>query len=219
MRPVPDPARAWKRYKQQKAGGVDIDPSSATGDSRILAAKASTWRRYSRSLIETVPLKNRTTQRALANEVGLTQQRLQHKLKSIGLRAASRFLKPLLTEAGIQRRLNWALSFLRPGLGGTRKFDTMDKVVMVDEKWFFLKKNGQRYHLRDGEKAPMSKVQHESHMKKVTFLAVDGRPRLYIRASYLLLYIIIYDMFSTCKSQAAVRTQYSLSCAHRQEIC
>ena len=124
-----------------------------------------------------MPLKNRTTQRALANEVGLTQQGLQQNLKKLGLRAASRFLKPLLTEAGKQRRLSWALSFVRTGHGGTRKFDPMDNIVMVDEKWFFIKKNGQRYYLRDGEEAPVSKVQHKSHIKKVMFLAAVGRPR------------------------------------------
>ncbi|CAN0415799.1 unnamed protein product, partial [Scytosiphon promiscuus] len=169
-------ARAWKRYKQQKSDGVDID-SSATGGSKILAAKASTRRRYSRSLIKTVPRKNRTAQRALANEVGLMQQGLQQNLK------------PLLAEAGTRRRLNWALSFVRPGHGGTCKFDTMDKVVMVDEKWFFLNKNGQRYHLRDDEEAPVSRVQHKSHIKKgVMFLAADGRP-IYtsVRPIYLLL--------------------------------
>ena len=48
---------------------------------------------------------------------------------------------------------------------------------MVDDKWFFIKKQGQRYYLGQGEDLPVEKVQHKSHIKKVMFLAVVGRPR------------------------------------------
>ncbi|CAN0523075.1 unnamed protein product, partial [Laminaria digitata] len=124
--------RVWKRYKQQKkADGVDIDLRNRrfqnSGRKGIDTEKIL-------EILETVPLKNRTTQRALANEVGLAQQGLQQNLKKLGLRAASRFLKPLLTEAGKQRRLSWALSFVRTGQGGTRKFDPMDNIV-VGAEW------------------------------------------------------------------------------------
>ena len=53
----------------------------------------------------------------------------------------------------------------------------MDNFVMVDEKWFFVKKDWQKYYLRDGEEAPVSKVEHKSHIKKVMFLAAVVRPR------------------------------------------
>ena len=166
--------RVWKRYKQQKADGADIDLRNRryqnSGRKGIDTAKIL-------EIIESVPLKNRTTQRALAKEVGLTQLGLQQNLKKLGLRAASRFLKPLLTEAGKLKRLDWAVSNVRTGHGGARRFDTMDNVVMVDEKWFFLKKHGQRYYLRDGEDAPVSSVQHKSHITKVMFLAAVARPR------------------------------------------
>ncbi|CAM9323775.1 unnamed protein product [Laminaria digitata] len=62
------------------------------------------------------------------------------------------------------------------GHGGTRVFDPMDS-VMVDENCFFVKKNGQRYYLGSGKELPVHKVEHKSHIKKVMFLAVVGRPR------------------------------------------
>ena len=96
--------RVWNPYKQQKADGADIDLRNRryqnSGRKGIDTAKTL-------EIIESVPLKNRTTQRALAKEVGLTQG-LQQNLKKLGLRAASRLLKPLLTEAGKLKRLDWA---------------------------------------------------------------------------------------------------------------
>ena len=50
-------------------------------------------------------------------------------------------------------------------------------MVMVDEKWFFMKKQGQKYILAEGEDLPVHKVQHKSHIKKVMFLAAVRRPR------------------------------------------
>ena len=48
---------------------------------------------------------------------------------------------------------------------------------MVDEKWFYMFKQGQRYYLGAGEELPVRKVQHKSHIQKVMFLAVAGRSR------------------------------------------
>ena len=93
------------------------------------------------------------------------------------MRASTRFLKPYLTEQAKARRLAWALRWVRDGHGGTRTFDTMDSVVMVDEKWFFMKKQGQKYILAEGEDLPVHKVSHKAHMKTVMFLAAVGRPR------------------------------------------
>ena len=88
-----------------------------------------------------MPLKNRTTQRSAAAQLGIPQQTLQ---KNLGMRSSTRFLKPYLTGEGKARRLAWALRWVREGHGGSRTFDTMDNVVMADENWFFIKKNRAR---------------------------------------------------------------------------
>ena len=90
-----------------------------------------------------VPLKNRTTQRSAAAQLGIPQQTLQ---KNLGMRSSTRFLKPYLTGEGKARRLAWALRWVREGHGGSRTFDTMDNVVMADENWFFIKKTGPEIH-------------------------------------------------------------------------
>ena len=95
-----------------------------------------------------VPLKNRTTQRAVAAELGISQQVRERNLDKIGIHASKRFLRPLLTDAGETRRPQWALSWIRSGPGGSRRFaiNTMDNVCMVDEKWFYVKKQGEVYY-------------------------------------------------------------------------
>ncbi|CAM9375651.1 unnamed protein product [Laminaria digitata] len=161
----------WHRFEQQKADGVmDINLRNNRGGNS--GRKRIDVEKYKEKL-QHVPLKNRTTQSNVAKHLGLSQQTLRNNLKHLGMRAASRFLKPDLTEEGKKKRVDWALRWVRDGHGGARAFDTMDNVVMVDEKWFFMKKNGQRYYLGEGEDLPVEKVQH----KKVMFLAVVGRPR------------------------------------------
>lgn len=155
----------WNRFEQQKADGVtDINLRNNRGGNS--GRKRFDVEKYKDELKD-IPLKNRTTQRAVANQLGLSQQTLRNNLKHLGMRAASRFLKPLLTEEGKKKRVDWALRWVRDRHGGARVFDTMDNVVMVDEKWFFIKKNGQRYYLGEGEDLPAERVQHKSHIKKV----------------------------------------------------
>ena len=67
---------------------------------------------------------------------------------------------------------------MREGHGGARHFDNMHNLVMVDEKWFYMLKQGQKYTtFLEGEEVPIYKVQHKSHIQKVMFLAVVARPR------------------------------------------
>ena len=54
--------------------------------------------------------------------------------------------------------------------------DMMD-LVHVDEKWFFISKDGQRYIMSRDEPDPVRKVKHKSHITKVMFICAIARPR------------------------------------------
>eukprot|EP00904_Undaria_pinnatifida_P000538 jgi/Undpi1/10485/HiC_scaffold_29.g12935.m1 len=110
-----------------------------------------------------------------ALEIPLTT--LARNLKKLGLRACSRFLKPLLTDNGKAARLEWSLRWVRNAPGGAHKFHHFYDFVHLDEMWFYICKNGQRYYLYEGEDLPVRKVQHKSHVIKVMFLAAVARPR------------------------------------------
>jgi hypothetical protein len=58
------------------------------------------------------------------------------------------------------------------------KYKTMYNEVHVDEKWFYLVKDGGRYILSADEVDPTpASVAHKSHITKVMFLSAIARPQ------------------------------------------
>jgi len=49
--------------------------------------------------------------------------------------------------------------------------------VHVDEKWFYLCRDGENYIIIYGEEPPKRYVSHKSHITKVMFLCAQARPR------------------------------------------
>ena len=50
---------------------------------------------------------------------------------------------------------------------GTRFTTYFEDFVHIDDKWFNVCQNGQRYYLYTDEELPTRKVQHESHITTV----------------------------------------------------
>lgn len=165
----------WRLYKSQKDEGI-VNPclrSKRRGNSGRKGIDID----YYRELLKHIPLKNRTTQRALAGALGIPRTTLQKNLKKLGLRVVSCYLKPLLTDSGKRERVEWAVRWCRPTPGGNFKFHHFEDHVHLDEKWFYICRNGQKYYLYDDEELPIRKVRHKSHITKVMFLGVVSRPR------------------------------------------
>ncbi|CAM9470411.1 unnamed protein product [Ascophyllum nodosum] len=130
-----------------------------------------------RDKLKTVPIKSRTTHRALAAALNIPKSTLQDNLKEFGLKTSRQYLKPLLFDEGKRKRVDSALRFVREVPGGRFKFNPLTDMVCLDEKWFYMCFHGQKYCLYDGETMPVRKVQHTSHILKVMFLAAVARPR------------------------------------------
>ncbi|CAM9715343.1 unnamed protein product [Pylaiella littoralis] len=122
------------------------------------------------------PLKKRT-QLAIAAAVGLPQSTFRRRMKDLGVKPQTRYVKPLLRDRDKIARLMWARKWTAMTADGTRKFDGMGNVVHMDEKWFHVCNVKQRFYVRDDEPAPTRQVQHNNHITKVMFLGVVGRPR------------------------------------------
>ncbi|CAN0514412.1 unnamed protein product, partial [Ectocarpus sp. 12 AP-2014] len=169
-------SKYWKEYKRQKAEGVqspDLHNHRKNNSGQKGVDLAALIEK-----LKDVPLKNRTTIRGVAAALDIPKSTLFRNLQKLGLRSCSRFLKPLLTDEGKARRLEWALRWVRSGPGGgTRKFHNFLDFVHLNEKWFYICKQGQRYYCYEGEDLPVRKVQHKSHVIKVMFLAAVARPR------------------------------------------
>ena len=84
-------------------------------------------------------------------------------------------LKPTLTEENKMSRMELALSFIDKN--NTSKFENMEDLIHIDEKWFYLTKDGQRFIIVMDEEEPYRHVQHKSFLTKIMFLCAVARPR------------------------------------------
>ena len=84
-------------------------------------------------------------------------------------------LKPTLTEENKMSRMELALSFIEKN--NTSKFENMEDLIQIDEKWFYLTKDGQRFIIAVDEEEPYRHVQHKSFLTKIMFLCAVARPR------------------------------------------
>ena len=84
-------------------------------------------------------------------------------------------LKPTLTEENKMSRMELALSFIDKN--NTSKFEDMEDLIHIDEKWFYLTKDGQRFIIVSDKEEPYRHVQHKSFLTKIMFLYAVARPR------------------------------------------
>ena len=92
-------------------------------------------------------------------------------------------LKPTLTEENKVTRLFYAVeqidtSTINNGTRGAIKYQDMMNQVHVDEKWFFLCQDGERYILVEDEEPPKRCTRHKGYITKVMFLCAQARPRM-----------------------------------------
>ena len=62
-------------------------------------------------------------------------------------------------------------------------YDKMYNDIHVDEKWFYLIKEGRRFYLAHDEEVPYISQRHKAHIPKVMFLCALARPR-YVGRKY-----------------------------------
>ena len=84
-------------------------------------------------------------------------------------------LKPTLTDENKVSRMELALSFIDQN--DTSKFEHMEDLIHIDEKWLYLMKDGQCFIIAVDKAQPYRHVQHKLFLTKIMFLCVVARPR------------------------------------------
>lgn len=131
----------WTLYTAQKAAGaVDPDVSSRRKFSGNKRPEDELQER-----MQDIPLRNRTTVRGLAAQLGMAASTLLDNLKHLGLRVCRRLVRPFLTERNKQGRLQWAKRWVQPHANDEKALHHFEDFVHVDEKYFVLCQDGQKY--------------------------------------------------------------------------
>ena len=129
------------------------------------------------------PLKDRGNLRSLSAVIGVPRSTLHEFLtKEKLLKRYRASLKPVLTEWNRLVRLQYALEQIRMQQRSTRHgqltFKDCFDVVHVDEKWFFIIKEGQKFILVFDEEPPNLYTRNKNNIEKVMFLCALARPRM-----------------------------------------
>ena len=122
-------SRLWKSYNQQKEDGV-VDPN-LDNRRKVNSGRKGIDLVAVRSALKEIPIKSRTTIRGVAAALGVPKMTLFDNLKKLGLRAASRFLKPLLTDDNKKARLEWALRWVSSSPGHGHKIHHFEDFVHI----------------------------------------------------------------------------------------
>ena len=124
--------------------------------------------------MKNIPLCKRQTQRKLAASLGVSKTTVQCWIVDSTIRVHCISLKPILTEENKVARLIMALEAHDPQ--DPSKFLDMMDCIHVNEKWFFLSRQRERYLLLPEEKNLKRCVKSKSHISKVLFLCAIVHP-------------------------------------------
>ena len=172
-------SRLWWQARRACKQSLIITPEIASqNNSRTNGLKYS--HAEFRQGLKEIPQCHRKTYRATAKAMGVAlstvQQMLLHR-DVCHIHMSS--LKPTLTEENKMSRMELALSFVDKN--NTSKFENMEDLIHINEKWFYLMKDGQHSIIAADKEEPYMHVQHKSFLTKIMFLCAVARPRYNMR--------------------------------------
>ena len=162
----------WNRVVHMRASGHIISPEY--NSHKKIAGDGLCIHQFVHKGIKNIPLQKRWTQRKLVTSLGVSKTTVHHWIVDSTIQVHSNSLKPVLTEENKVAWLIMALDSRNPQ--DPMKFLDMMDCIHVDEKWFFLSQQKERYLLLLEEKNPKRCIKIKSHITKVMFLCAVAHP-------------------------------------------
>ncbi|POM59630.1 hypothetical protein PHPALM_31604, partial [Phytophthora palmivora] len=148
------------------------------GEWRSQIAQNSGRKRHNREdarlRIRAVPLNDRRPIRRLVEASGVSTHVILSLLREGILKRKSGCLKPYLTDENKLKRLEYVLGFIDED---SLRFEPMDNVIHIDEKWFYDDIDKRSYLVFEDENVPQRSRRSKHFMPKTMFLAAVARPR------------------------------------------
>ena len=169
------PFKIWKTATTQRAQGKKVTIETFAPKKRRGAPLK--WDREAiKEETKKIPFKKRRTVKALAYSLGVPYSTMVRICREGVVHRHRSFLKPTLNDEHKIARIQYALSMRDPN--DPTKYQDMYDRVHVDEKWFYMTKDGECYILADGKEPPERHTRHKNHIVKVQFLCAMARPRV-----------------------------------------
>ena len=175
-------SRLWQQARGAHEQSLIITPEIALQNhSRANCLKYS-YAEFHQGLKE-IPQCRRKTYCSTVIAMGVTLSTVKRMLLHRDVcRVHMSSLKPTLTEENKMPRMELALSFIDKN--NTSKFENMEDLIHIDEKWFYLTKDGQCFIIVVDKEEPYRHVQHKSFLMKIMFLCAVARPRYDTRKTH-----------------------------------
>ena len=168
-------SRLWRQACGAREQSLIITPEIASRNNSRTNCRKYSHAEFRQGLKE-IPRHHRKTYRSTAKAMGVALSMVQQMLlhRDVG-RIHTSSLKPTLMEENKMSRMELALSFMDKN--NTSKFENMEDLIHIDEKWFYLMKDGQHFIIAADKEEPYRHVQHKSFLTKIMFLCAVARPR------------------------------------------
>ncbi|XP_021748923.1 uncharacterized protein LOC110714702 [Chenopodium quinoa] len=142
--------RLFKDIKSQMAVGNVIDVRS-----KKLGKTGPKPTEYTDEFLQSAPLYKRTIERSYGAALKISHVTIHKLKKKRRLRTHTSTNHPTLTSNHTIARLKWVLSHLLPAaVNANPKFEDMQQVIHIDEKWFYLNPETRRFYFLPNEPNP-----------------------------------------------------------------
>ena len=172
-------SRLWQQARRAHEQSLIITPEIASRNNSHTNCLKYSHTEFCQGLKE-IPRRRHKTYRSTAKAMGVALSTVQRMLLHRDVcRVHNSFQKPTLTEENKMSRMELALSFMDKN--NTSKFENMEDLIHIDEKWFYLMKDGQCFIIAANKEEPYRHVQHKSFLMKIMFLCAVAKPRYNMR--------------------------------------
>ena len=155
-------SRLWRQACGECEQSLIITPEIASRNNSRTNCRKYLHAEFRQGLKE-IPWHRRKTYHSTAKAMGVALSTVQRMLLHRDVCCVhTSSLKPTLMEENKMSRMELALSFVDKN--NTSKFESMEDLIHIDKKWFYLTKDGQRFIIAADEEEP---YRHESSCNKM----------------------------------------------------
>ncbi|XP_021839791.2 uncharacterized protein [Spinacia oleracea] len=166
-------SRMWKNVREQGKLGPDLIDVKNKKTGKV----GRKPRDFDTEIMLQISQKARTTIQSFASALECSPSMVYKLLKKGIIRSHTNSIKPTVSAAHKITRLKWILGLTLPRTVTQQStFMSLSNFVHIDENWFFMSKNTQRYYLLAGEEEPYRHIQSKNYTEKVMFLSGVARP-------------------------------------------